>query len=709
MTREEILQKNASASYDEPYQFVHWTDYDYRILSIISWERRAGSKDKRSINEAIIMLDTETSKKYPDRIYHNHVVAWTISVRAYRKNLCTLYGHRPDTAVQCVEKIHKAMSGDRTFIYVYNLAYDWVFLRAFFMSEWGTPDRQLNVKSRYPLFIEWESGLMLRDALALSQRSLEKWAKDLNVEHQKAVGKWDYGKIRNQNEIFSADELTYIENDTLAGVECIDTLRISLNKHLYAMPYTATGIPREDIRKIGKKNRARGMFERQVVTWEQQQKLELVFHGGYTHANRDLIDDVITVEDYGIVQCLDFASSYPYCMLSEKFPMENFAPYHACSLDDIVDIMDEYAVMCKLIMKKPRLINDDITMPVIMACKCTYLINPVKDNGRILCAEYLEIYVSEQDIYTIREQYDSDFAACVEVEIARKDYLPKWFRDYVFGLFEDKTKEKGRDKVIYALKKAKLNSCFGMCVQKPVKEIIEEDYDTGDFNKNTSDMTEEEIDEYMRSAYDKYLENKNSILPYQWGVWVTAYAQAHLFELGKCIDGEWIYSDTDSCYATGWNYEKVEAYNQKCKDKLTAAGYGPVVHDGREYWLGVAESEGDKDKYTEFVTVGAKRYCGRCVADGELHITVSGVPKKGATSLKNDIRNFRKGMNFDGITSGKKTHMHFFNDIYTDENGNLTGDSIDLSPCDYLLDDVNVPDWEKIFREQIAIQVYDEE
>ena len=35
-------------------------------------------------------------------------------------------------------------------------------------------------------------------------------------------------------------------------------------------------------------------------------------------------------------------------------------------------------------------------------------------------------------------------------------------------------------------------------------------------------------------------------------------------------------------------------------------------------------------------------------------------------------------------------------DIYIDENGNETGDSVDLYPCDYLLDDVTVLTWEEV-------------
>ena len=101
----------------------------------------------------------------------------------------------------------------------------------------------------------------------------------------------------------------------------------------------------------------------------------------------------------------------------------------------------------------------------------------------------------------------------------------------------------------------------------------------------------------------------------------------------------------------------MSAYNQLCKDKLTANGYGAVEHNDREYWLGVAEFDGE---YTEFKVMGAKRYCGRAVKDGELHITVAGVPKSGYKCLNNDISNFTKGMVFDGTTTGKLTHTYSY-------------------------------------------------
>ena len=185
---------------------------------------------------------------------------------------------------------------------------------------------------------------------------------------------------------------------------------------------------------------------------------------------------------------------------------------------------------------------------------------------------------------------------------------------------------------------------------------------------------------------------------------MTSLAFANLFEIGS-FAGTWIYSDTDSCYGMEWDKEGLATYNERCKQRLRERGYGAVIHNNREYWLGICELDG---QYKEFVSVGAKRYAVRTLGD-TLKITVAGVPKSGVLCLKNDIRNFKKGLIFDGETTGKMQHTYFYeDDIYTDQNGNERGDSIDLSPTTYVLDSVSFPDWEKIWEEEINIQVYDE-
>ena len=696
MTQQKRLQDRQKEKIRKiEYQYIKWDEYDYSILNDILAKNTNGKGRHRNYNDCFIMLDTETSKKEISPLpKDNHVCAFTISIRSENHNICTLYGSRPDDCIECVNRITKTLTGETTYVYIHNLAYDWTFLYRFMINAWGYPSKQLNIKPLYPLVIEFEEpNIILKDSYILAQRSLDKWSKDMNVEHQKACGKWDYDRIRDQSGNFSPDELEYIEHDTLAGVECLDTLKTQLNKHVYSMPYTATGIPREDIRKIGKKHHAHDAFMKMALAWDQLQKAEKCFHGGYTHANRHFLDRTIS----GSISCRDFASSYPYIALTGWVPMEKFTAIDDCHIEDIIKSSDKYGFMFKLILVNVRLKDDSVEMPVIALAKCVKSIDVITDNGRVLAAGFLEVWVNEIDARLINRQYVWDKHLCTEVECARKSYLPKWLRGYLYNLFVDKTKLKGKDPVLYMLSKAKLNAAsYGMMAQHPVRPEIVQDYKTGEYSVN------EEKD--LKNEYEKFIKRHGSILNYAWGVWITSIAQENLHKLGACCE-DWIYSDTDSVYGMGWDEAKVEAYNNECKQKLIDAGYGPVIHNDREYWLGVAELDGE---YTEFRTVGSKRYCGRSAEDGELNITVAGVPKKtGAKCLKNDINNFTSGMVFDGQTTGKKTYFYLHSEIYTDEKGNITADSIDLEPCDYLLQAEHEIDWQKMLFEEVSVPNYE--
>ena len=166
--------------------------------------RRAGRADNDTYADAVIMFDTETSKsKESTEPVENYVVAFTVSIRAYHENICTLYGNKPSELVRTISKIHRQLGADHTIFYCHNLAYDWVFIRQFMFARFGTPVKMLATKSHYPICIEFSNGIILKDSLILAQRSLEKWANDMNVEHKKAVGSWDYLKIRYQDHKFT--------------------------------------------------------------------------------------------------------------------------------------------------------------------------------------------------------------------------------------------------------------------------------------------------------------------------------------------------------------------------------------------------------------------------------------------------------------------------------------------------------------------------
>ena len=117
-----------------------------------------------------------------------------------------------------------------------------------------------------------------------------------------------------------------------------------------------------------------------------------------------------------------------------------------------------YAFIFKLILVNVELKSDQIPMPALQYSKCVKDINACTDNGRVLCANYIEIYLNEIDLAVINSQYKWKAAACVEVEYSEKAYLPRWYTDYVFECFTAKTMLKGGDAVAYSLAKAKVNS-----------------------------------------------------------------------------------------------------------------------------------------------------------------------------------------------------------------------------------------------------------
>ena len=698
---------------------VHYSKFDYSILSNILYITPAGRGDKKTYNDVIIMCDTETSKKKLSKApqksklpsgrtaRENHVCAWTISIRAFHMNIVTLWGHKPSTLIKTMAKIHESMNGDITLMFFHNLPYDHWFLRRFLFNEFGKPFKQLNIKSHYPLFIRFMNGIELRDSLRLAGKKLEKWADDLQVEHRKAVGKWNYDKFRNQDYKYSKDELTYIECDTLAGVECIDKTLEIYHKHIYSLPYTLTGFIRDDVRRIGKEYNAKELFNRIAPTYEQYIKLTKVFHGGFTHANRFYIDEFIDI----LVQCYDFCSSYPFCMLAFKYPMEKFHKIPDCHIDHILN-SKSHAFMFKLIGYKVKLKNPNHVMPALQYSKCEACVNPVIDNGRLLEVDYIEIYLNEIDLEVVNEQYSFEGEMCVEVECAYKDYLPRWFTDYVFNLFKEKCRlSLTDDEINYMVQKGKINGCFGMCVQKSLKEMIVESYDEDNEHKSGDYYIAES--ENPKKDYQKYLDKRGNILLYQHGVWITSYAFRNLHILNSCVKSEkegglLLYNDTDSGYAHGWDEEKLKAYNDNCIKLLRENGYDSVVVDGKTFTLGIAEHKPLKDDYTEFKVQGAKRYAGRCKKDGELHITVAGVPKNGAKCLKDDLNNFTRNFIFKGNDTGKKQHIYFTSDIYIDEDGNETADSIDLCLNDYKLDCTQKFEIDSLFYDEEEIQVYED-
>ena len=696
------------------YKYCYYLNFDYSKLNKTLSRKKNGSRSKITYSETYIMFDTESSKDHFTEYdkdgkaitQENHICAWTISIRAFHENIVTLRGNKPSEAVHAISLIRNNIGADVVYIFVHNLPWDWMFMRRFLMREFGEPKKQLNVKSHYPITIQFNNGIIFRDSLILAGVSLERWGNNLNIEHRKAIGSWNYELIRHQNQKYDEEQLHYIEFDTLAGVECLNKLADNLGDTVVSLPFTSTGIVRRRMRKKGRENYAKNIFNKQLITYEEYRILECVYHGGFTHSNRGIVGWI-----RNRVICYDFKSSYPYCMLVEKMPCESYVHMSKnYSIQDILKQSDKYSFIFKLVMINPVLKDPLYPMPCLQFSKCISSINVIKDNGRILSADYVEIYMNEIDLMLVDKIYKYDTAYCVDVMAAYKDYLPKWFRDEVWEIFNEKCQleydikilKKG-DVSLYNIKKAQLNSLYGMCVTKAIKDEIKEIYHDED-DQISGDYYLCDID--YKKEFDKYNKNRNNILPYVWGVYVTSYAMLHLFQLSECINDvnhHWLYSDTDSIYSDSWDPVKVKGYNAEVKQKLINAGYGSVKIKDHKYWLGIAELDGEYDK---FITHGAKRYA--VEKDHKIKITVAGVPKKYGAQCLRSIEDFKEGFIFYGQGTGKCTHTYIYDDIHIDHNGNEIGDSIDLTPADYTLSSVDMITFKDLFMEEVTYDFYED-
>jgi len=309
-------------------------------------------------------------------------------------------------------------------------------------------------------------------------------------------------------------------------------------------------------------------------------------------------------------------------MLSELFPRKLIRQDPA--LFDI-EYQAGKACLIRLYLEDVKLKNERWGSPYIPKAKCEMVSNPQVDNGRILSADALEIYVTEIDMEILADEYDFRYKI-LELWTGTKSKLPDVFRNLLLHTYVEKTQLKGGDPYLYGKKKNLFNSYYGMTVQNPCKPNYE-------FKDGMMQLKDESLEDLMAQY------QKSGWLPYQWGVWVTAYARRKLHAGLAIIEpDDFIYSDTDSIKCMGDYTDQFNDLNKKYLDEDLSA----LDPAGKRHYIGIYEYE---ESYLRFKTMGAKKYAYEDM-DGKLHITVSGVNKKrGAEELKT-LDRFKEGFIF---------------------------------------------------------------
>lgn len=173
--------------------------------------------------------------------------------------------------------------------------------------------------------------------------------------------------------------------------------------------------------------------------------------GGYTHGNWIYTGEIVkNVDSY------DFTSSYPYVLVSYKYPSTEFLP---CKLRDAKNMVDNFAylIVVKFYKIKCKYFNNFIS-----SSKCKNIINAVYDNGRIISADEITMTLTDVDFKFIIYAYNIGYYEILESYYSVYDYLPKKFIEFILEKYVNKTKYKGVEgkEVEYSKEKNKFNSLY---------------------------------------------------------------------------------------------------------------------------------------------------------------------------------------------------------------------------------------------------------
>lgn len=466
-----------------------------------------------------------------------------------------------------------------------------------------------------------------RCAYLHSNMSLDVFCKKMGGALQKQTGTLDYSIVRYPWTELTDTELKYAVYDCIALIEAIEIEMRVENDNLESIPATSTGYVRRDAVDAirSNKNYFHELYPIQP-DMELFQALRLAFRGGDTHANRFYAGHISEN-----VNSVDRSSSYPDVLINHKYPLSIFKHYGAITMERLRTNLEQHkrAAVFRIALWNVKLKDPYCGCPYLARDKCQLVHGAIFDNGRILEARYFETCVTDIDWRIITEQYTFENPCIYDSWFATYKYLPDRFRNIIREYYRKKTelKDVGNDElenaeILYGKMKNRLNSLYGMTAYNCLKP---------DFIFNGIDYG---LNESITDAMRLQKQNKKAFIPYQVGVWCTAWARWELHRIRSVIDekGCFVYCDTDSVKYIGDFDKEIEKYNQICIQRSKINGAFATDTNGVTHYTGVYE----KDKgtpYKRFKTLGAKKYAYEDNA-GKLHVTVSGVNKeKGSEEL----------------------------------------------------------------------------
>lgn len=654
----------------------YWKDYKGHDVDILG-------KSKK-IDNTIYTFDIETTsylildgkvisaRDYPkltDEQQENCIKQSCMYIWQFSINDTVYYGRTWDEFKQFLDLLEQN-DNTKKIVFIHNLAFE-------FQHIWSVV-RVKSVMSRKSrklmrCFLE-DYNIEFRCSLMLSNLKLEKLPEVYQLPVHKKVGDLDYSKIRTPATPLTDKEMGYCEFDCLVTYWYIKT-ELETYKRVDKLPITSTGKVRKQLQRIVLSNMSYVYKVGKQINTDPVVYNMLVdaFAGGYTHANYIYTDEVLdNIDSY------DETSAYPYVLVSCKFPSTKFTK---CYIKRVEDMLPCFAY---LITVKIKNIRSKYYNNFISTSKCIEIKGkPNYDNGRIISAKEVTITCTDVDLKFYLDAYKYESYEIVTAYKSVYNYLPIEYVNFILDKYVLKTKLKNVEgkELEYAREKAAYNSLYGMTVTNTIRA----DVNFVNFDEWVEKpLTDSEI---MTKLFK---DKKRGFLNFAWGVWCTAYARDNLLRRVLDLDEYTVYCDTDSCkVCQGYDKSVFDSYNKSvvskiqrvCKERgIDFDRFAPADMKGNKHLLGVFECETGKGRsvtYDQFITQGAKKYA--YMVDGEIHVTVSGVPKSGGAKCLKSLDEFRDDLVFDFKHTNKLTLA--YND-----------DQMPVTITDYLGNDYHVTD-----------------
>lgn len=553
-------------------------------------------------------------------------------------------------------------------IFVHNLPFD-----ASFLIPREQVYKMFASSTHKPYYYITKSGVQYKDTVVLTQKTLDALGKGLTkFDVRKAVGDFDYDKIRTGLTPFTKKEYGYVTNDTLVLAAYIDE-ELDTYHHLCNMPMTMTGVVRDFARSamngtveiykqfyetgiLPKNSDAYKLFSegctnnkllsdackeiagtsgnKLKMTTKTYKEMRRAYTGGFTHSNPYHTGKIMRN-----MQSWDFTSSYPTRMVSEKYAINDgtkigdndfLDKLKTANKDDLLYMFD---VSFDSIESK---VDYDFYLSV-SKCTCDHD-SLVESNGRVVCAKNVKTTMLSSDWEIFSKVYNMKNIKFSNIYMYKLDYLPLGLVMSVLYFYKQKTELKGivgREKD-YMRGKERLNSLYGMCVQDPVKNDVVYHNDSGWFTYTAENFSQTLMDKRI----DIYNQSKTRFLYYMWGIQISSYSRRELWKGIMECGQDYVYSDTDSIKVMHADKHKafIDKYNKEITDKINRclAHYHldlnlatPVDIKGNKHQLGVWDP--NDGFYSYFKTLGAKRYIDVSKDNNVFEITIAGLSKKKGT------------------------------------------------------------------------------